>query len=66
VSTHNHCRRGKATNITYSEWVPVALVINHEKRMRRIILSSLASPAVPYVSTLHNFRKSVIEHKIVI
>jgi hypothetical protein len=48
--------------------VCVALVIQHVKRMRRIILSSVVCPALPYVSTLsnkrHDFRKSVIEHKI--
>jgi hypothetical protein len=41
--------------------VSVALVIQHAKRMRRIMLSSVASPAVPYVSKLshkrHDFRK---------
>ena len=46
--------------------VSVALVIQHEKLMCRITLSSVASPAVPRVSTQHNSRKSVTEHKIVI
>ena len=36
--------------------VSVALVIHHAKRIRRIILSSLASPAVPYLSTLFHKR----------
>ena len=39
-----HYCRGKAVNITYSECIFVALGIQHEKRMRRIILSSLALP----------------------
>jgi hypothetical protein len=35
----NHCCHGKAISITYCECVSVALVIQHAKRMRRIILS---------------------------
>jgi len=43
-------------SITYSECVSVALVIQHAKRMRRIILSSVACLAVPYSSTLSHKR----------
>jgi hypothetical protein len=42
--SRNHCYRGKAISITYS----LALVIQHAMRMRRIILSSVACPAVPH------------------
>ena len=35
----NYCRHEKTVSITYSECVSVALVIQHAKRMRLIILS---------------------------
>jgi hypothetical protein len=34
--------RGRAISSTYSEYMFVALVIHHAKRVRRIILSSVA------------------------
>ena len=37
--SRNHCCSGKAITITYSECVSVALVIQHEMRMRHIGLS---------------------------
>jgi len=66
----NHCCRRKAMGITYYECVLAVLVIQHAKRMRRVILSSVASPALQCFSTLshkrHHFRKHVIEHGICI
>ena len=43
--SREHCRRRKAIIIKYSECVIVALVIQHEQRLRRIILLSVACPA---------------------
>ena len=47
-------------NNTYSGCASVFLAIQLSKRMRRVMLSSVASPAVPYFSTLshkrHDFR----------
>ena len=41
----NHCYRGKAISITYSEYVSVTLVIQHAKRMYPI-MSSVACQVV--------------------
>jgi hypothetical protein len=67
--SRNHSYRGEAISITYSECVSVALVIQHAKRMRRIILPSVACLAVPYFSTLshkrHDCRKKFLNIKCV-
>ena len=47
----NHCCCGKAISITYSEFEYVALGSQLEKRMRCIILSSMACPALSNFST---------------
>jgi hypothetical protein len=54
--SRNHCCGGKAISTTYSECVSVAVIIKHAKRMRCIILSSVACPAVPYFYTLSHDR----------
>ena len=55
----------KAINITYYEWVFVALSIQHAMRMRLIVICKL--PDLRYFSTLshkrHDFRKQVTEYK---
>ena len=69
----NYCYRGKAISITYSECVFVALGIHNAMRMRRIILLSVDSPVLPYLSTSSqktsgfskkNKKKEVIEHNM--
>ena len=59
VHSCNLCCSGKAISITHPESKFVALSI--QNAMRRIILSSVACPAVQYFSTLshkwHDFRK---------
>ena len=39
----------KAKSITHSECVSVALLIQHAKRMWRVLLSYVASPPVQYL-----------------
>jgi hypothetical protein len=52
--SHSHFCHGKTINITYSDYVFVALVIRHANHLRRAILSSVASPSLQYFSTLFN------------
>jgi len=56
VRAPNHCCRGKAIIIAYSECVSVALFIQHAKRMRRIILSTVVCLSLPYFSALSCIR----------
>jgi hypothetical protein len=56
VRSHNHSCRGKAICITYSERLFVALFIHHTKHMRRIVLSSVVSLDLQYLSTLFHKR----------
>ena len=60
----------KVISITYFECVFVALVIQHVNRVRRIILSSVSSLALPCVFTLfykrHEFCKKLLRIKCVL
>ena len=58
-SRNHSCRRKQ--QVLYFLSISVAFVIQHAMIMRRIILSSVASPDVPHFSALshkrHDFRK---------
>jgi hypothetical protein len=57
VRSRNHCCRGKAINITYSEYVSVVLVIQWAAKTRRIRFITIVSLALSYFSTLFHKRK---------
>jgi len=64
----NHCCSGKATNITYFQFVFVAFGVQHAKRMRHTVICDL-SAAVQYFSTFrhkcYDFRKTLLDIKCV-
>ena len=59
--SHYHCCRGKGISITCSDYVFVALGIQHAMRMRLVIFLSVASgfniPTPPPRPTLSNKRR---------
>jgi hypothetical protein len=63
VLSRNHCRREKAISITYSNVLLVALLIRHAKLVRRIMLLTVSTPALPYFSTLSDKRQDFREKK---
>jgi hypothetical protein len=66
--TVNHCCRGKAVSVTYSECMSVAVVTLHAQRMRRITLYSVIYLGLVHFSTLshkrHDFRAKCIENTL--
>ena len=72
--SRNFCCSGEAIVTKYYEYVFVALVTQHALHMCRIVLSSVARPALQYFSTLLHKgtiflgrgRGEVIEYKICI
>jgi hypothetical protein len=50
VRSCNHGCSGRAISVTYSKCVSIALVIQHAKPMRHIVLPSLACPGLQYFS----------------
>ena len=57
--SHIHCCPGKVTSITY--YLSESLVIQHSKRVRRIMLSSVAILALQYFSALTRKRYDLWE-----
>jgi hypothetical protein len=68
VHSHNHCCCRKAISTTYSEWVSIASVIQHAKRMCNIIFICDLSGSTAFfhiISWTANFQKEVSDHQCV-
>jgi hypothetical protein len=59
--SRNHCSRGRAVRITYTENVHVPLVIQNAMRMRHIVIRRLPGCKIFFHIT-DNFRKDVTEY----
>jgi hypothetical protein len=53
----DHCCHGNAVSFTYSECVSVALVIQHPKRIRRIIIRGLSGCTIFFHNSAPNFHE---------
>ena len=66
----NHWCSGRAITVTYSECVPVALVIQRVKHMHRVTLTSVTWLGLQYFSTLshkwHHFQENLLNIKYVL
>ena len=66
--SRKHCYHGKCINITFSECVSVAVVIQHAKRMRQncIVICCLFDCTILYTLSRkrHNFRENVAGYKM--
>jgi hypothetical protein len=58
----DHYRVVKTKIVTYSEFVTVALAIQHAKRMRNIVICCLCH-ILPLSHKLHDFRKALLNMK---
>ena len=67
-ATAHHYSSGKAINITYSEWVFVALSIQHAMNLQHIITCSLSSSKIFFhiiSKRVRFFRKELLNIKYV-
>jgi hypothetical protein len=65
VRSCNHCCSGKVMTITYSECVFVAFGVQQAKSISRILLPSVACPALPHFSTLSHWRNDFRKKKFI-